>query len=481
MSGSVVIIGGGIAGVQAALDLAESGAKVVLVEKGPSIGGTMAALDKNFPTLDCSVCIEAPKLSEVGEHPNIEVLNYAEVVGVEGEAGNFTVTLRQRAGFVTDECTRCGECEPVCPVPLTNEFDAAMASRKAVYTPFPQAVPGAYVIDIDNCLNEPPNYWPCHRCAEVCPPQCIDFSMPLTQTLRRQAGSIVVATGFETMDPLKLGQYGYGAHPDVLTAMEFERLLTSAGPTGGDIIRPSDRRHPESITFILCVGSRDRRFYRYCSRFCCMYSIKHAFQALDHGVKNVSVIYMDVRAYGKGFDAFWQRTQEQGAKFIRGKPSEITPNDRGLTIRFENTATAGIQTLDTDMVVLATAVQAPKGLEELAQTVGLETAEDGFLKAQETRSGLVGSTKPGVYLAGCASGPKDIPDSVAEASAAAAAALTHLDERSWPEPEAGEPITDVKDPRVGVFVCHCGSNIAGVVDVPRVVEFSPARGTHRPR
>jgi heterodisulfide reductase subunit A len=298
MSDSVLIIGGGVAGVQAALDLAEAGAKVILVEKSPSIGGKMAALDKNFPTLDCSVCIEAPKLSEVGEHPNIEVVNNAEVVKVEGEAGDFRITMRQKAGFVTSECTRCGECEPVCPVVMPNEFDAAMASRKAVYTPFPQAVPGAYVVDIEHCLNEPPNYWPCHRCAEVCPPQCIDFSMPLESTLTREAGSIIVASGFDLMDASLLRKYGYGASPDVLTAMEFERLLTSAGPSGGEIIRPSDGRHPKSILFVLCVGSRDRNYFRYCSRFCCMYSIKEAFQALDHGVKDVSVLYMDVRAFG---------------------------------------------------------------------------------------------------------------------------------------------------------------------------------------
>ena len=472
MSDSVLVIGGGIAGVQAALDLAEAGAKVILVEKGPSIGGKMAALDKNFPTLDCSVCIEAPKLSEVGEHPNIEILNNAEVVKVEGEAGDFQITVRQRAGFVTSECTRCGECEPVCPVVLPNEFDAAMASRKAVYTPFPQAVPGAYNIDIDHCLNEPPNYWPCHRCAEVCPPKCIDFSMPTEQHLQRRAGAIIASAGFDTIDPSLLGQYGYGSHPDVLTAMEFERLLTSAGPTGGEIVRPSDGKHPNSILFVLCVGSRDRRFYRYCSRFCCMYSIKHAFQALDHGVKNVTALYMDVRAYGKGFDAFWQRTEQQGAKFIRGRPSSIAPEGRKLAVRYENTGTGRIESKRVDMVVLATAARPPDGLAELGQTLGLETAGDGFLRAEETHAGLVGSARPGIYLAGCAGGPKDIPDTVAEASAAAAAALAHLDERSWPEMEAGEPITDVDEPRVGVFVCHCGSNIAGTVDVPRVVEYS---------
>jgi heterodisulfide reductase subunit A len=472
MSDSVVVIGGGVAGVQAALDLAEAGAKVVLVERGPSIGGKMAALDKNFPTLDCSVCIEAPKLSEVGEHPNIEVLNNAEVIGVEGEAGSFQVKIRQAAGFVGTECTRCGECDVVCPVVLPNEFDASMASRKAVYTPFPQAVPGAYVIDIDHCLNEPPNYWPCHRCADVCPPGAIDFSMPLEQTLERNAGAVIVSAGFDTIDASRMNEFGYGTHPDILTAMEFERLLTSAGPTGGDIIRPSDGKHPHSILFVLCVGSRDQRYFEYCSRFCCMYSIKHAFQAMDHGVPDVTVLYMDVRAYGKGFDGFWKRTEEEGAKFVRGRPSRISAGKKGITVRFEDTDERRIKEQKVDMVVLATAVQAPTGLRELGGTLGIEAAEDGFLRAEETGFGLIGSSRPGVYLAGCAGGPKDIPDTVSEASGAAAAALSHLSERSWPEIEAAEPITDLDEPRVGVFVCHCGSNIAGVVDVPRVVDFA---------
>ncbi len=472
MRDTVAVIGGGIAGVQAALDLAEAGAKVLLIEKGPSIGGKMAALDKNFPTLDCSICIEAPKLSEVGEHPNIEILNNAEVVGLEGQAGDFRLTICRRAGFVTSECTRCGECVNVCPVPLANEFDAAMASRKAIYTPFPQAVPGAYVIDIDHCLNEPPNYWPCHRCADVCPPKCIDFSMPPVQRLERRAASIIVSSGFDTIDASLVREHGYGTHPDILTALEFERLLTSAGPTGGEIVRPSDGKHPHSIAFVLCVGSRDRRFFRYCSRFCCMYSIKHAFQALDHGVPEVSVLFMDVRAYGKGFDSFWKRTEEAGARLIRGRPASIVPAGERLALRYEDTREGKVKTLETDMVVLATAVQAPEGLAALGATLGLEVAEDGFLKARETNLGLVGSTREGIYLAGCAGGPKDIPDTVAEASAAAAAALAHLDERTWPAPEEVEPVTDLETPRVGVFVCHCGSNIAGVVDVPRVVEYA---------
>jgi len=472
MSDRVLVIGGGIAGIQAALDLAESGAKVTLVEKGATIGGKMAVLDKNFPTLDCSICIEAPKMSEVGQHPNIELLRLAQVEAVEGEAGAFTVTIRQRADFVTDLCTRCAECVPACPILLPNEYEAGIASRKAIYTPIPQAVPGPYVIDIERCLNEPPNYLPCNRCTEACAPGAIDFFMPLERVVQREVASIIVATGFEAFDPSLLPELGYGRHPDILTSLEFERLLTSAGPTGGEIVRPSDGRHPHSVLFVLCVGSRDRRFFRYCSRFCCMYSIKHAFQALDHGVEDVRVLFMDVRAYGKGFDAFFQRTRQRGAQFIRGRPARIEPNGHGLEVRYEDTEEGRLRTMTVDMVVLAPAVRPPEDLPRLAQVLGLEVDEDGFLAAREARGGLIATSRPGIYAAGCATGPKDIPDSVAEASAAAAAALTHLSKRSWPKPLEVEPVTALHPPRIGVFVCHCGSNIAGVVDVERVAQYA---------
>lgn len=472
MNDQVLVIGGGIAGIQTALDLADAGARVVLVERSAAIGGKMAALDKNFPTLDCSICIEAPKLSEVEQHPNIELLSNATVTAVEGSAGNFTVRINQRARFVSSECTRCGECVPACPVLLKNEFDVGMASRKAIYTPFPQAVPGAYVIDIDSCLNEPPNYLPCNRCLEACPPKCIDYGAPLSQAIERKVVSIVVTTGFELIDPYLVAEYGYGRHPDVLTSMEFERLLTAVGPTGGEIIRPSNGRHPRNILFVLCVGSRDERFYRYCSRFCCMYSIKHAYQAIDHGVKDITVLSMDLRAYGKGFDGFLDRTKGEGAKFYRGRPASVSPTDGGLRVRYEDTATAEVREEDFEMVVLATAVKPPDGLADLAATLGVEMDQDGFIRAAEEQGGLIHTTRPGIYAAGCATGPKDIPDSVSEAGAAAASALAFVRQREWPKEEMAEAMPTGGEVRTGVFVCHCGSNIAGVVDVPRVVDYA---------
>ena len=473
MSDSILVIGGGIAGIQASLDLAEAGARVIMVEKEATIGGKMAVLDKNFPTLDCSICIEAPKMSEVDLHPNIEILALSEVVGLDGDPGSFSVQIKQTQRFVTDECTRCDDCVAACPIVLPNEYDSGMAARKAIYTPIPQAVPGPYLIDIDNCLNDPPNYLPCDHCSTACLPGCIDFLMPREEIITREVGSVVVAIGYDMLDPHEMREFGFGSHPDVLTALEFERLVNSAGPTGGEIIKPSDGEHPENILFVLCVGSRDQRFYKYCSRFCCMYSIKHAYQALDHGVDDVTVMYMDVRAYGKGFDGFWERTEENGAKFVRARPSSISPNGNGrIHVTYESTKEAKRLTDDYDMVVLANAVTPPESLDRLAASLGIETDEDGFLLATEDIGGLVTTTRPGIYAAGCASGPKDIPDSVAEGSGAAALALSHLTARYEPEIPEVEPMEGIEEPRVGVFVCHCGSNIAGVIDVEAVVEYS---------
>lgn len=471
MRDSVIVIGAGIAGIQASLDLANAGCRVVLVEREPSIGGKMAALDKNFPTLDCSICIEAPKMSEVINNPNIEVLTLSEVVKIEGQAGNFTVQIRQRPRYVTSECTRCNECVVVCPQILKNEFDVGMGVRKAIYTPFEQAEPGAYVIDIQNCLNKPPNYLPCNRCLEVCQPDCIDFNMT-ERVLKRNVAAIIVATGFELLDAALLSDYGYGKHPDILTSLEFERLLQASGPSKGEVIRPSNGKHPENLMFVLCVGSRDRRFCRYCSRVCCMYSIKQAVQAIDHGIKNVTTLYMDIRAYGKGFDEFYSRSRSEGVRYIRGKPAKITPEGDRIRVRFEDTDHARVEEQAFDMVILAPAIVPSKGLDSLANVLGIDLDDDGFIKATEIRGDLIATTREGIFACGCATGPKDIPDSVTEAGGAAAYALNYITMRSWPEELQVEVIDPTGPPRVGVFLCDCGSNIAGVVNVPEVLEYT---------
>jgi len=461
----VMVIGGGIAGVQAALDLAEAGRRVVLVERTPSIGGKMAALDKNFPTLDCSICIEAPKLSEVSENRNIEVLSNTELTRVERRPdGMFHVTLHREGNLVNDECTRCGLCSEACPVVLPNEFDSGMASRKAVFTPFPQAVPGPYFLSVNDCVNEPPIVLPCSRCLDVCPPKAISWDRPLEATLERDVAAVIASTGFDLYDPESLEEYGYGSHPDIVTAMEFERLLSSAGPTGGEILCPSDGRHAHRVVFVLCAGSRDVRRLSQCSRFCCMYSIKEAVQARDHGVDSVKILYMDIRAYGKGFDGFYERAHEEGVDFIRGRVGRVRTGPDGLVVRFEDTMKGEAAEVSADLVVLATGAKPPAGMAELAKTLGVPTGPDGFLATS--------ALPDGIFVAGSASGPKDIPDSVTEAGAAAARAMERAPEKSWPEPERGEPLDLSGEARVGVFLCDCGSNIAGTVDVPSVVEYA---------
>ena len=467
----MLVIGGGIAGIQASLDLANAGSKVVLVEREPAIGGKMAALDKNFPTLDCSICIEAPKMSEVINNANIELITLAEVAKIEGQAGDFNVTIRQKPRYVTSACTRCNECALVCPQSMKNEFDIGLAARKAIYTPFEQAEPGAYVIDAEHCLNGPPNYLPCTRCIDACLPSCIDFNMS-ERNMTRNVAAIIVATGFDMLDATLLPEYGYGKHPDILTSLEFERLLQASGPSKGEITRLSDRSHPENLLFVLCVGSRDHRYCKYCSRVCCMYSIKEAVQAIDHGIKNVTVLYMDIRAYGKGFDEFYLRSKREGVKYVRGKPANITGDGQSIKVRFENTDEGGIEEKNFDMVVLAPAMIPSRGLDQLAQVLGIEIDDDGFIKASEIRGDLIATTREGIYASGCSTGPKDIPDSVTEAGGAASYSLNYVTTKTWPEELEVEAIDTTGPPRIGVFLCDCGSNIAGVVSVPEVLEYA---------
>lgn len=466
-----LVIGGGIAGIQSSLDLAEAGAKVVLVEQEPAIGGKMAALDKNFPTLDCSICIEAPKMSEVIQHDNIEVLTLAALHGLDGTAGRFTANIYQHPRFVGDECTRCDACVPACPEVTANEFDAGMGARKAIYTPFEQAEPGPYVLDMDTCMNDPPNNMPCDRCVRACEPDCIDFDTTAT-AYAVNVSTVIVATGFDLLNPQVVEEYGYGSHPDVVTSLEYERLLDAAGPTDGHIVRPSNGDPPDNVLFVLCVGSRDQRHCEYCSRVCCMYSTKQAVQTMDHGVDDVTTLYMDMRAYGKSFDAFYERARDEGAVFRRGKPAAVDTSRARPVVRFEDTERGEIIEEPYGMVVLSPAIIPSQGTTELARTLGLNLDADGFIKATEADGDMIQTTREGVYAAGCVTGPKDIPDSVAEASGAASKALEHVDERAWPEPLEVEPITGLDDERIGIILCDCGSNIAGTIDVPEVVEWA---------
>lgn len=472
IEGDVLVVGGGIAGIRASLDIADAGGDVVMVERSPSIGGKMAALDKNFPTLDCSICIEGPVMSDVINHDNIEVLTLAEVTDLSGGAGDFTANVYQAPRFVGDECTRCDDCVEACPEYTQNEFDEGIGSRTAIFTPFEQAEPGPYLVDMDTCLNDPPNDMPCDRCQQACMPDCIDFEMTPTE-YDVDVSSVVVATGFDVLNPEVIDEYGYGEHPDILTSMEYERLLDAAGPTEGEIVKPSNGDHPDDVLFVLCVGSRDQRHCEYCSRVCCMYSNKQAIQTVDHGVDDVTALYMDMRAYGKGFDDFYDRAREEaGVEYRRGRPAGIDTSGDAPVVRYENTDEGEVLEEAYDMVVLAPAIIPSDGTPELAARLGIDLDADGFIAATEAGGDMVESTRDGVYAAGCATGPKDIPDSVAEAAGAASKALEHVDERSWPDPVDVDPIDATGMERVGVFVCHCGTNIAGTIDVEAVADYA---------
>ncbi len=471
MTNKVLIIGGGIAGIKAALDLADAGIHVIMVEKSPTIGGKMALLDKVFPTLDCSICIEAPMMSEVMNHPNITVYTLSEVIGLDGEPGKFRVKILKKPRFVTDECTRCGKCSEVCSELVPNIFDGGLSYRKAIYTPFSQAEPGAYVIDIEHCLNDPPNYLPCDKCINACEVKAIDFSMR-EEIIEEEVAAIIVAVGYSLLDPSTIPNYNYGKYPDVITSFELDRMLNASGPTQGHIIRPSDGREPESVLLVTCVGSRDARLVDYCSRFCCMYTLKHAIQLVEHGIKNVSILFMDIRAYGKGFERFYERAKEEGVRILRGRLAAVNRENGKMVAYYEDVESGEVRKIDADLMVLATAAIPNRDLKKLAEILGIELDKDGFIKTRAEYGDPVSTTREGIFVCGSASGPKDIADSVIEASAAAAKAAKYVKERHWPKDEYEERDVSGEPPKIGVIICDCGSNIAGVCNVPKLVEMS---------
>ena len=470
---AALVIGGGIAGVQAALDLANAGARVFLVERGPVLGGRMAQLDKTFPTNDCSVCMQSPKLVEVARHPNVTVLTNSEVAGIEGDAGNFTVRVKTTPRYVTDACTACDDCSAACPILVPNEFDAGLRVRKAIYTPFPQAVPSVYVIDRENCLNKG-HVIACERCVEACPVEgCIDFLMqPQTRDVR--VGAIVVASGGSVFDPRPMTPYGYGRYTDVLTSLEFERMLSASGPTTGRLRKLSNGAPPKRLAFVLCVGSRDANYQEYCSRICCMYSVKQALLAKEHvpGLESVHVFFMDVRAFGRGFEEYVERAREHGIEFVRGRVAEVREDsDGGLLVRAEDTEAGRVLEYPADMVVLASAILPPEGNARLASLLGISLDGHGYVRPRQPNVMPLRTSRDGIFVCGVATGPKDISDSVSEASGAAGQALSFIAERQRAEaqiPAAGGG----EEPRVGVFVCHCGNNIAGVVDVHALRDYA---------
>jgi len=421
---ATLIIGAGIAGISAALDLANAGFKVHLVEKEPSIGGKMSRWDKTFPTLDCSSCILTPRMAEVGAHPNIEILTLAQVERVEGFVGNFEVTVRQKPRYVdVKKCTCCDDCTKVCPIDVPSEFDANLTYRRAIYIPFAQAVPSAYLLDMKNCLGV--DTIRCGKCRDKCEPGAINYD-DHEKVIKLEVGTIIVATGFEVFDATKKEEYGYGEYPNVVNLAEVERMLSAAGPTQGHVVRPSDLREPRRIVYIQCVGSRDERTNRYCSRVCCMTAIKQARMIRDKTGAEIFLFYIDLRTFGKGYEEFYESTAAAGVTFIRGRVGEILQDDptQNLTVRGEDTLLGKPMQLDNvDLVVLSTGVVPPASAKDLARILNLSQSSDGFLLEAHPKLRPVDSFNDGVFVAGMAQGPKDIPDTVAQAKAASSGAM----------------------------------------------------------
>ncbi len=470
--GAALVVGGGPAGMQAALDLAESGYKVYLLETTPSIGGTMAQLDKTFPTNDCSMCILSPKLVATGRHENITLLTNAELKEVKGEAGRFHVTVTRHQRFIVEEkCTGCGVCAEHCPIEGANSFDRDLAPAKAVYVPFPQAVPLIYTIDKGLCIG-------CGICEKFCEAGAIEYSMDSEVNETIEVGAIILAPGYEVYDASRKSVYGHGAYPNVVSNIEFERMLSASGPTEGHVIRPSDGDIPTKIAFIQCVGSRDAQtLTTYCSSYCCMAALKQAVIAQEHvpGLKT-TIFFMDTRAFGKEFEEYLHRAEnEYGVRVLRNnRISKVQQNQETGDLVLSFIDGADISEEHFDMVVLSAGAKPPEMAHQLAKMLGIKTNKFGFCETDELSP--VDSSSPGIYVCGAFSGPKDIPDSVAQASGAAGKAAALLasqrgklvTKREYPE----EKNLEGQEPRLGVFVCHCGINIGAVVNVPEVMEYA---------
>ena len=463
---AVLVVGGGVAGIQASLDLAEMGYHVYLAEESPAIGGTMPMLGRTFPTNDCSMCILSPKLVECGRHPGITVFTCADVLDVQGEPGDFQVRVKLRSRGVDDAlCKGCGDCAVECPVHVDDRFNQELNGRRAIYKPYPQAFPNSYTVDRENCIN-------CQTCVETCGAGAVTLEA-VDEEVELPVGAVILSPGARLIDPARLESYRYAQlYPGVLTALEFERLISSTGPYQGRLIRPSDEKEIRKMAWIQCAGSRDDSLNRnLCSAVCCMYAIKQAMVVMEsssHPVE-LTVFYQDMRAYGKGFERYYRRARDMGIRFVRSRPSEIKQAGDGsndMRVRYLNGNGTVVQE-QFDLVVLSLGLQAPPF--PLARRLGLALndlgfCEPGFYSGVETSRG-------GVFVAGTFAGPRDIPDTVTQASAAAGAAAALL----GPASRTGEEVVEERDvrgeePRIGVFVCRCGGNISRVVDVGRVAK-----------
>ena len=425
-----LIVGGGITGIQAALEIADSGHKVYLVEKEPSIGGHMAQFDKTFPTLDCSACILTPKMVQVAQHQNIKLFSYSEVIEVSGFVGNFKAKILKKARYIDpDKCNGCGECALKCPIKVLSEFDEKLGMRRAIFKPFAQGVPNLFTIDKEHCTKILKDK--CGLCEKICTRGAIDYEQK-DEIIEVSVGVIILATGFQIFDARQMPQYGYGRLDNVMTSLEFERLCSANGPTEGKIVL-KDGTEPKSVGILHCIGSRDDRFHPYCSRVCCMYALKYSHLIKEKTGAEVYQFYVDMRCFGKGYEEFYNRLLEEGVHFVRGKAAEVTDfavykgEEGKLIVRCEDTAIGAIRRIPLDMVILANALEARDDAKELARIFSINTGADGFFIEKHPKLAPVSTTTDGVFIAGCCQGCKDIPDAVAQGAAAASEALSLID------------------------------------------------------
>ena len=430
MSDAVLVIGGGIAGLRASLDLAHAGARVVLVESRATIGGKLASLlEDGGGILDLPEASRLPSLAAVAKVPDIEVLTLSDLVDLKGEPGDFTATIRSRSRFVSDACDRCNMCRHVCPVVRPNEYDAGLTFRKAIFTPLREPVPTSYVVDIECCLNEPPNYVPCQRCVQSCHVNAISFDSPMERTFTRDVGSVIVATGFDVTELQGLERYGYGTHPDIITSLELERLFAPSGATGGFVERPSTESDPERVAIVV-ADSTD---------FTWTYSGRHAMRLLDQAIENVT-LFCEAAPRGRRDPAsFLSGPQASKVRIIRGQVHQTEVVDGSvLCLRYFDQDLSADAAAEFDMIIVATAVRPPVGLGPLASTLGVRLGGDGFLRTIESDGARVSTSRPGVYACGCVNGPKNIRESLSESSAAVDKALPHLGKRFQMRRAAGQ-------------------------------------------
>jgi len=476
---NTLVVGGGIAGIQAALEIANAGYHVYLVEREPSIGGHMAQFDKTFPTLDCSACILTPRMVEAGTHPNITLMTWSEVTNVAGYVGNFNVTIKKKARFVNEElCTGCGICEEKCPKKVIDEvFEAGLGYRKAVYTPFAQAVPKFPVMDKENCT-----YFlkgTCKACEKFCPTGAIDFTQE-DKLVNVDVGNIILATGYDLFDARRVSNYGYGRLPNVFTSIEFERMSNAAGPTNGSIVLRDGKSSPKSVGIIHCVGSRDKNFNNYCSVICCMQGLKFAHLVHERTGAIVYNFYIDMRTAYKAYDEFYQRVLEEGTLFVRGKVAEVTnaaryEREKGkLIIQVEDTLAGKQRRIPVDMVILSSGLQPRHDAKEVGKLFGISCSTDGWFTEKHPKLDPVATMTEGIYIAGCAQGPKDIPTSVAQGAAASARVLDKILQQEV----ALEPIKASidHDKCSGCRICNglCPFNAIAFIEDDQISDINPA-------